>query len=274
MTTIVTREISVAIFSLMFFFLLFTSIHGTYNAAYQIQPGMAEDFRETFAWMRANLDSTAVVVSWWDYGYQTTTVGEVTTVVDNGTWNNTAMGMVGRQFMATDELESIEILENEWDADYVLVSWSYFYPNGGGDEGKWQWMIRIANQTIGHTKYAIGVEERWNDTSFKPTCEFLETTLWKMLTYGEPFIDYDLEPGLIEELLRRGYPLGYFQARLNWADPWIPGSRTASGQWEDDSGHLWKYHNPPLGDGMLEDGVVDYDGDGNDDTVGQFANLK
>ncbi|TFG05474.1 MAG: hypothetical protein EU536_01860 [Promethearchaeota archaeon] len=274
MTSIVTREISVAIFSLLFFFLIFTSIHGTYNAAYQISPGMAQDFRETFAWMRANLDSTAVVVSWWDYGYQTTTVGEVTSVVDNGTWNNTAMGMVGRQFMAIDELESIEILKSQWNAEYVLVSWSYFFPNGGGDEGKWQWMIRIASETIQHTKYAIEIEERWNETSYKPTCEFLQTTLWKMLTYGEPFIDYDQKPGLIEELLRRNYPLGYFQARLNWADPWIPGSRGETGQWKDDSGHLWKYHNPPLGDGMIDDGVVDYTGDGLDDTVGQFANLK
>jgi len=273
-TSIVTREVSVAIFSLLFFLLLFTSIHGTYNAAYQIQPGMANDFRETFAWMRANLDSTAVVVSWWDYGYQITTVGEATSVVDNGTWNNTAMGMVGRQFMATDELESIEILGGQWNADYVLVSWSYFYPNGGGDEGKWQWMIRIAYETLQNTPWAIEIGERWNETTYKPTCEFFETTLWKMLTYGEPFIDYDEHPDLIKQLLQRNYPLGYFEARLNWADPWVPGTRTESGQWKDDSGHLWKFHNPPIGNGMLDDGVVDYDGDGKDDTVGQFANLK
>ncbi|NVM31548.1 MAG: hypothetical protein HWN65_22110 [Candidatus Helarchaeota archaeon] len=275
MTSIVTREVSVAIFSLMFFLLLFTSIHGTYNAAYQIQPGMSNDFRETFAWMRANLDSTAVVVSWWDYGYQITTVGECTSVVDNGTWNNTAMGMVGRQFMAIDELESIEILENEWDADYVLVSWSYFYPNGGGDEGKWQWMIRIAYETIQHTKYAIEIGERWNETSFKPTCEFFDTTLWKMLTYGEPFIDWDTEASLIIGLLEANYPLGYFEARLNWPDPCRPDNPDCKyqGQWEDDSGHLWKEHNPPIGQGMIDDGVVDYDGDGDDDTVGQFANL-
>ncbi|MHA1649485.1 MAG: STT3 domain-containing protein [Candidatus Helarchaeota archaeon] len=276
--TIVTREVSVAIFSLMFFILLFTSIHGTYNAAYQLaQPGMGNDWRETFAWMRANLDSDDVVVSWWDYGYQMTTVGEVTTVIDNGTWNNTAMGMVGRMFMAIDEAEALEILKSQWDADYVLVSWSYFYPNGGGDEGKWQWMIRIAYEQLRGTKWAIDIGERWNETSYKPTCEFFDTTLWKMLTYYEPFIDYDADEGnagVIDYLIQHGYPLGYFLARLNWADPWKPGSKTEQGQWLDDSGHLWKYHNPPLGDGMIDDGMVNYDNDPEDDTVGQFANLK
>jgi dolichyl-diphosphooligosaccharide--protein glycosyltransferase len=276
-TTIVTREISVAIFSLMFFFLLFTSIHGTYNAAYQLaQPGMGNDWRETFAWMRSNLDNDEVVVSWWDYGYQITTVGEVTTVIDNGTWNNTAMGMVGRQFMAIDELESLEILESQWQADYVLVSWSYYYPNGGGDEGKWQWMIRIAYEQLKGTPWAIDIGERWNETTYKPTCEFFETTLWKMLTYYEPFIDYDADEGnagVIKWLIENGYPLGYFLARLNWADPWAPEQGTESGQWKDDSGHLWKYHNPPLGDGMADDGYINYDSDAEDDTVGQFMDL-
>ncbi|MHA1279031.1 MAG: STT3 domain-containing protein [Candidatus Helarchaeota archaeon] len=277
-TTIVTREISVAIFSLMFFFLLFTSVHGIYNAAYQLaQPGMGNDWRETFAWMRANLNHDDVVVSWWDYGYQITTVGEVTTVIDNGTWNNTAMGMVGRQFMADDELESIKILKSQWQADYVLVSWSYFYPNGGGDEGKWQWMIRIAYEQLKGTPWAINISDRWNETSYKPTCEFFDTTLWKMLTYYEPFIDYDQDEGnagVIKWLIQNGYPLGYFLARLNWADPWAPDQGSHSGQWEDDSGHLWKYHNPPLGQGLVDDGYVNYDNDPDDDTVGQFMNLE
>ncbi|HUY00071.1 MAG TPA: STT3 domain-containing protein, partial [Candidatus Deferrimicrobium sp.] len=276
MTTIVTREISVAIFSLMFFLLLFTSIHGTYNAAYQLaQPGLgySNDWRETFAWMRANLPHETRVVSWWDYGYQITTIGEVTTVVDNGTWNNTAMGMVGRMFMATDEQESIEILDGEWQADYVLVSWSFFYPNGGGDEGKWQWMIRIAYEKLQGTKWAINVEDRWNETSYKPMCSFFDTTLWKMLVYGEYFVDWDTESGIIRSYLDQNSPYGYFWARLNWADPWYPGNQDEQGQWLDDGGHLWKYHNPPLGQGMIDDGFQDQTQNEVDDTVGQFADL-
>ncbi|MDD1777855.1 MAG: dolichyl-diphosphooligosaccharide--protein glycosyltransferase subunit STT3, partial [Candidatus Helarchaeota archaeon] len=58
LTSIVTRDVSVAIFALMFFLLLFTSIHGTYTAAYQMaQPGMGNDWREAYAWMRANQNS-------------------------------------------------------------------------------------------------------------------------------------------------------------------------------------------------------------------------
>jgi len=271
LVSIVTREVSVAIFALMFFLLLFTSIHGTYTAAYQMaQPGMSNDDRETYAWMRANFNSGTVIASWWDYGYQITMVGNCTSIIDNGTINVTAMGMMGRMFMADDELESIDILKS-WHADYVYVEWSYFYPNGGGDEGKWQWMIRIAFEQLVGTPFWIQIGDRWNESTYKPTCEFFNTTLWKMLTYGEPFIDSE---ALIEALLNKGYPLGYFEARLNWADPWVPGSRAESGQWKDDGGHLWKYHNPPIGKGMLDDGVVDYTGDGVDDTVGQFANLN
>lgn len=274
-TSIVTREISVAIFSLMFFFLMFTSIHGTYNAAYiYAQPGMGNDFREAYAWMRSNLPSSTVIVAWWDYGYEMTTVGEITTVVDNGTWNTTAMGKVGRQFMATDELEAIQILGSSWDAEYVLVSWSYFYPNGGGDEGKWQWMIRIAYETLINSQYAIEIGSRWNETSYKPTCEFFDTMLWRMLTYGEVMIDYVGNEAIFEELYSKGYPLFYFLARMNWADPWKPGTYAQQGQWLDDSGHLWKEHNPAVGAGMLDDGFVQYDTDAEDDTVGQFANLQ
>ena len=274
LTSIVTREVSVAIFALMFFLLLFTSIHGTYTAAYQMaQPGMGDDWRETYAWMRANQNSGTVVASWWDYGYEITIVGGCTSIVDNGTTNVTAMGMMGRQFMAADELESVQIL-GSWHAEYVLVSWSYFYPNGGGDEGKWQWMIRIAYEQLRGTPYWIQVEDRWNESSYKPTCEFFDTTLWKMLTYGETFIDYDTDKTTIDYYLERGFPIAYFWARMNWADPWYPDPTRVSHQWEDDAGHLWKYHNPPLGGGMIDDGVQDYDGNGDDDTVGTFADLN
>ncbi|MFX1294570.1 MAG: STT3 domain-containing protein [Promethearchaeota archaeon] len=267
MTSIVTREVSAAIFSLMFFFLLFTSIHGTYNAAYQLaQPGMSKDWRETFAWMRSNLPGSAIVVSWWDYGYQMTTVGEVTTVIDNGTWNNTAMGMVGRVFMSTDELEGIEILGGQWSADYVLVHWTYYYPNAGGDEGKWQQPLRIAYETLQNTKWAINIEDRWNESTYKPKCEFFDTLIWRMLTYGEVFIDYEGNEATFEDSNFAYTPLWYFLIRMNWADPWKPGTREEQGQWKDDGGHLWKYHNPPLGEGMVDDG--------NPYTVGQFQNLK
>ncbi len=227
------------------------------------------EWEEAFEWME-NLNASTVIASWKDYGEYINTYTNCTPLDFT---NETVVGLVGRLFMAENESESIEIMA-EWNATYVLVCWSYYYPGGGGDEGKWPLMIESAHDQLQGTKWEIEVGERWNDTSSKPTCEFFNTTLWKMLTYGEPFIDYDLEWGLVELLIMQGIPFGYFPARLNWADPWVPGSQPYQGLWEDDSGHLWKYHNPPLGAGMVDDGVVDYDGDEDDDTVGVFENLN
>ena len=95
-----------------------------------------------------------------------------------------------------------------------------------------------------------------------------------MLTYNELFMDYEGNEDLFDTLLEMGYPFGYFLARLNWADPWKPGTQTETGQWLDAYGHLWKDHNPPVGAGMIDDGYVNYDNDPEDDTVGYFQNLQ
>lgn len=34
-------------------------------------------------------------MSWWDYGYQITAMGNRTVIVDNNTWNNTHIATVG-----------------------------------------------------------------------------------------------------------------------------------------------------------------------------------
>ena len=41
-------------------------------------------------------------MSWWDYGYQIAGMADRATVVDNNTWNNTHIALVGK-FMASDE---------------------------------------------------------------------------------------------------------------------------------------------------------------------------
>lgn len=228
------------------------------------------DFQEAFEWMDDNLTAGTVIASWKDYGDYINTYTNCTALDFS---NSTVVGLVGRLFMAENESETIEIL-NQLGASYLLVTWSYFYPGGGGDEGKYPEMLQSAAQELQGTEWEITVGERWNAASGKPTCEFFNTTLWKMLLYGEPFVDSTTDEALIEALLQQNYPFGYFQARLNWADPWIPGSAPIQGQWYDDSGHLWKDHNPPLGAGIVDDGVVDFDGDEDDDTVGQFANLN
>lgn len=58
-------------------------------------------------------------MSWWDYGYQITAMGNRTVIVDNNTWNNTHIATVGMA-MASEEPEAYEIIRS-LDVDYVLV---------------------------------------------------------------------------------------------------------------------------------------------------------
>jgi dolichyl-diphosphooligosaccharide--protein glycosyltransferase len=47
-----------------------------------------DDFREAYYWLRQNTAEDAVVLSWWDYGYQIAGMADRPTLVDNNTWNN------------------------------------------------------------------------------------------------------------------------------------------------------------------------------------------
>lgn len=47
-----------------------------------------DDFREAYYWLRQNTEKDAVIMSWWDYGYQIAGMADRPTLVDNNTWNN------------------------------------------------------------------------------------------------------------------------------------------------------------------------------------------
>jgi len=51
-------------------------------------PTVIDDFREAYYWLRQNTPEDAVVMSWWDYGYQIAGMADRPTLVDNNTWNN------------------------------------------------------------------------------------------------------------------------------------------------------------------------------------------
>ncbi len=55
-----------------------------------------DDFREAYYWLKMNTKKDAKIMSWWDYGYQITGMGNRTVLVDNNTWNNTHIATVGR----------------------------------------------------------------------------------------------------------------------------------------------------------------------------------
>lgn len=78
-----------------------------------------DDFREAYYWIRQNTQQDAVIMSWWDYGYQIAGMADRPTLVDNNTWNNTHIATVGKA-MASSEDVAYPILRKH-DVDYVLV---------------------------------------------------------------------------------------------------------------------------------------------------------
>lgn len=101
-----------------------------------------DDYREAYYWLRKNTDDNARIMSWWDYGYQIAGMGNRTTLVDNNTWNNSHIALVGKA-MSSNESAAYEIMR-DLDVDYVLVIFGGLIGYSGDDINKFLWMVRIA----------------------------------------------------------------------------------------------------------------------------------
>lgn len=58
-----------------------------------------DDFREAYYWLRQNTPEDAVVMSWWDYGYQIAGMADRPTLVDNNTWNNSEIFLFNDEWL-------------------------------------------------------------------------------------------------------------------------------------------------------------------------------
>ncbi|MFX0023210.1 MAG: STT3 domain-containing protein [Candidatus Hermodarchaeota archaeon] len=214
--------------------LLYAQVAHTTNIAInqmsyaQITPGgFLHDWEESLTWMENNLQGTDVVVSWWDYGYWLTPIGNVTTVNDNATKNSTRIGLTGMAFMQTDELASVKALRR-LHADYVLVYWGFLISQLGGDEGKWTWMVEICNDNYEKYKQMGWEEDNWADNAVFDLGEYVnetngamkdawfESQLIKLLFGGEPTVDdgelHQLEQNYVDLINNR---------RDNDGDLWV-----------------------------------------------------
>jgi dolichyl-diphosphooligosaccharide--protein glycosyltransferase len=109
-------------------------------------------------WLQTNVESTDVVVMWWDYGNWLSDLGNVTSMADNTTVNGTQIANIGFIYMG-NENQSLAMLSSygQKNVKYIAVftvlvvqqqSETVYnvYPAGYGDEGKWVWMARISGQ--------------------------------------------------------------------------------------------------------------------------------
>uniref|UniRef100_A0A7S1XDK1 dolichyl-diphosphooligosaccharide--protein glycotransferase n=1 Tax=Compsopogon caeruleus TaxID=31354 RepID=A0A7S1XDK1_9RHOD len=104
--------------------------------------GYIDDFREAYYWLHENTPDDAKILSWWDYGYQLAGFANRTTIVDNNTWNNTHIGMVGRVLNSPEE-KAFRICK-KIDVDYVLIVFGGLVGFSGDDINKFLWPVRIS----------------------------------------------------------------------------------------------------------------------------------
>ncbi|XP_010935542.1 dolichyl-diphosphooligosaccharide--protein glycosyltransferase subunit STT3B [Elaeis guineensis] len=159
-----------------------------------------DDYREAYFWLRQNTPPDAKVMSWWDYGYQITAMGNRTVIVDNNTWNNTHIATVGRA-MSSYEDEAYEIMQS-LDVDYVLVVFGGVTGYSSDDINKFLWMVRIGGgvfPVIKEPDYLVNGEYRV-DKGAAP--KMLNCLMYKLSYYrfGELTTEY-------------GKPAGYDRAR-------------------------------------------------------------
>ncbi|KAL5966323.1 Dolichyl-diphosphooligosaccharide--protein glycosyltransferase subunit STT3B [Taenia solium] len=113
--------------------------------AYQDSQGeriILDDFREAYYWLWQNTPPDAKVMSWWDYGYQIAGMANRTTLVDNNTWNNSHIALVGMA-MSSNETVAFRLMHS-LDVDYVLIIFGGVSGYSGDDINKFLWMVRIA----------------------------------------------------------------------------------------------------------------------------------
>jgi dolichyl-diphosphooligosaccharide--protein glycosyltransferase len=112
-----------------------------------------QDWLEALAWIHDNTPESAVIMAWWDYGYWVTALADRRTLADNGTQNMTQIAMIAQMFMR-NETTAIPMMQR-YNVSYVAVFVTYARTQGqsnpsflgAGEDGKWYWMVRIANQT-------------------------------------------------------------------------------------------------------------------------------
>ncbi|KAH0786906.1 Oligosaccharyl transferase STT3 subunit family protein [Histomonas meleagridis] len=154
-----TSTVSYFIRFTIFITLVFTVLHSVWFSAYgysgdhihfyvrtALGPEMSDDYREAYRWLYTNTQRDERVMSWWDYGYQITSMGGRGCMADGNTNNFTHIGIIGMTMSSPEPVAWR--LARLMDANYMLVIFGGASGYDGDDINKFLWMPRIANQTF------------------------------------------------------------------------------------------------------------------------------
>jgi dolichyl-diphosphooligosaccharide--protein glycosyltransferase len=106
----------------------------------------SDDYREGYRWLWSNAGENKRVMSWWDYGYQISSLGGTGCHADGNTNNFTHIGIIGMTMSSPEDISWR--LARMMEADYMLVIFGGASQYTGDDVNKFLWMPRIANQTF------------------------------------------------------------------------------------------------------------------------------
>lgn len=142
------------------------------------------DWLQALTWISQNTPQNAKIISWWDYGYWISVMGNRTTFIDNDTLNSTRMAEVATMFLSN--VTTASKLVSDMGGNYVVVfltlrqlGFGGYYTLGrvysvGGDDGKFDAMATIA-------RINLTSEGLLNPYNLMPTNSFFtNTTLGRM----------------------------------------------------------------------------------------------
>ncbi|MCS7127340.1 MAG: hypothetical protein NZ953_02970 [Thaumarchaeota archaeon] len=152
------------------------------------------DWPRALEWMRNNLPQDAVVASWWDYGNWISRLGNRTSIIDNTTIDSIRIAKTAYAFLSPPNAS--KRIFKELGATHVLIFVTFAPFVGGqqggqllfyGDESKWYWMLKIANQEAENIGYQRIDEASLLGPEGSPTTAtekfWRETTLGLMIPY-------------------------------------------------------------------------------------------
>lgn len=143
------------------------------GSAYNIA---TNDWKEALEWIKTNTPNESVIAAWWDYGYWISTLSDRPSLTDNATIDTKKIQKVAKTLISTPDQAWVTF--QEMGADYVLVfvagqsfvnvgGQTLYTLNGGGDESKKQWFIRIAEEPLEkyiHPDGSSGTDYFWEST--------------------------------------------------------------------------------------------------------------
>ena len=144
------------------------------------------DWYQALSWLEMNTPTTAVVASWWDYGYWLSLANR-TLITDGATISSQIIGNIGAMFVSTPDY-ALKIAAH-YDIDYILILLGQGSSQFDNDLGKVQWMVRIAEargnlaQEVGHPIVAKNFFTYASNGQISGYAhDFFKSLIWSLMT--------------------------------------------------------------------------------------------